>query len=79
VTPEDGIALTSIPGSLTPACIGFTLAKYASLERDVAFLADGVVLNVDMQQEAVVDLYRQIQDLARTKGWELPRDEPRTR
>lgn len=62
-----------IPGSIFPARLVLTLQDRPDLERALATPHRGAILELDMTEEVVVEIYRQIWKLAQTTGLPLPK------
>jgi hypothetical protein len=73
--PSDSVEVRPSIGSVSPAQIVLTLRDHLSLERSLQINPQGAILVLDMKMEVAVEIYRQIEALARTIGWSLPKSD----
>ena len=72
--PDDKVDLSWITGSTTPASLSLSLQDHLSLEHGVSMRPrpQGAILIIDLEKNAVLEIYQQIRKLAQTMQWQLP-------
>ncbi len=64
-----------IPASVSPVKLALTIQVPVSLGRALVVPPQGAILEIPLDKDAAIDIFRGIRKVAQTMGWPLPKED----
>jgi hypothetical protein len=69
------VEVRTIPASVSPVQLVLAIQVPVSLARAPAAPPQGAILEIPLDKEAAIDIFRGIRKVAQTMGWSLPKED----